>query len=355
MLKDKRNGSVEIIRFFLSFLIVLYHGMYGGYFSVPGGYLAVEAFFIISRYYLAAHCRKTKNQSAVNICGDTLNYVYRRIVAVYPQMIIGTIIGIFFFYFINDWSLLEFLKWLRYTINDLAFLQSFGFPVASVTGVIWYFSSYLIAIIVLCPIFTKYGRTFCLYIAPLSAFFISGILIYNFGTFDVPANWIFGIINTGNLRAISMLCLGGFLYELVPLARSRLRGKTIYITILELVLYLCFFLHVYFYSDGSGMFDEQAVFCFAGALTITESERSYTTHFKNSKVALYLGKFSSAIFFGHFIWVQNANALVQKISFWENHAALVGFIGAMISSLIVFFLENPVRRGCHFIRQSLFT
>lgn len=37
MLKDKRNGSVEIIRFFLSFLIVLYHGMYGGYFSVPGG------------------------------------------------------------------------------------------------------------------------------------------------------------------------------------------------------------------------------------------------------------------------------------------------------------------------------
>lgn len=352
MLKNRRNGSVEIVRFLLAICIVLYHGMHHAFLAVPGGYLSVEAFFIISGYYLASHCRKTKNEN-VKIFHDMWKYVYRRVVSVYPQMFIGTMIGIFFLYYVNNWPLTDLLKWLRYAINDFFFIQNLGFPVASVTGVIWYLSSYLIAIIILYPIFAKYGRMFCLYMAPICTLFISGILIYNFGTFDVPANWIFGVLNTGNLRAISMICLGGFLYELVPIVQSRILGDTFKITILELILYFGFFLHMRYYSDGSGQFDEQAVLLFASGFIITESGRTYMAYFNNSKIALLLGKFSSALFWGHFIWVQNANALAHKFNFEERYASIIGLSGAIISSLLILILEKPIRKVGHFIHQNI--
>lgn len=263
-------------------------------------------------------------------------------------MFIGTVIGTFFFYYINNWKLHDLALYMRYAVNDFFFLQNLGFPIASVTGVVWYLSSFLVSIIVLYPFFAKLGKVFFLYIAPICTLFISGILINNFGSFEVPASWLFGCINTGNLRAISMMCLGGFLYGLLPYVKVRLESyNRVVITVGEILFYCMFFLLLHLYSDGSGQFDEQAVFLFACGFMITESGLSYTIHFGQSKIAFFLGRYSVALYWGHFIWVQNAQAFTAKIGFMEENAQVVGLVCAFLSSLVIMCLEGNVRKLAH--------
>lgn len=174
-----RNGNIELLRFLFSVVIVLLHAMIE---EIPfrGGYLCVEFFFILSGYFMAASiAQKTrsecKTESIDGIILESIKYVIRRIKSIFPYIFFSTIIGYFVLSYTYNWN----FAWdqLALIVSDFLFLQSFGLPVASYTGIIWYLSSMFIALLVLYPIVRKNFEIYSKYISPMIALFIMGYLI----------------------------------------------------------------------------------------------------------------------------------------------------------------------------------
>ena len=83
-------------------------------------------------------------------CIESSQYCWRRIKGIMPYFFVSTIIGTFILGVTYDWRFN--LENILNILNDFLFLQSYGFPVMSVTGVVWYLSSMFFAMWILYPI-----------------------------------------------------------------------------------------------------------------------------------------------------------------------------------------------------------
>ncbi|MBE5916150.1 MAG: hypothetical protein E7273_04835 [Pseudobutyrivibrio ruminis] len=51
----KRNGAIELYRFIFAIVVMIYHfGKAHCFWGIPGGYLAVEYFFMLSGYFMTS-------------------------------------------------------------------------------------------------------------------------------------------------------------------------------------------------------------------------------------------------------------------------------------------------------------
>ena len=76
-MSSKRSGSIDFLRFLLAVVIVFFHGRkLAGTGLFPRGATAVEAFFVISGYYMAREAFTKKT--------DALTYMKKRYVGLFP-------------------------------------------------------------------------------------------------------------------------------------------------------------------------------------------------------------------------------------------------------------------------------
>lgn len=345
-----RNGNIELLRFIFSVIIVIHHALLEN-FPCRGGYICVEFFFMLSGYYMAASiAEKTELKSNDEIISESINYFIRRVKSIFPYIVISTIIGYFVLSYTYNWT----FTWdhLALIISDFLFLQSFGLPVASYTGMIWYLSSMFIALLILYPIVRKHFVTFSKYIAPMIALFTMGYLIRTFGHLGVPANYVFGWVCTGNLRAISMISLGVFLYNPVKFMQnnhtSHTTAKKIANTIIAAVLYSIVILFMFKWEENMGQFEAFIVILGAAALSISLSGNTITAKLLNNCVCTFLGKLSIALFVCHFYWVQNIISFFSRIGIEASRIEMEisGFILTVITAIIVLLLSETIKKIC---------
>lgn len=344
---QKRAGNVELLRFIFSICIVLHHAIIPQA-SMWGGYLSVEFFYILSGIFLGRSILKKQlvEPSTEKIVKESWEYCKRRIVGILPYFAVATFIGFFVWSFTYDWRF--DLKMAFNIFNDFLFLQSYGLPVASITGVVWYLSSMFFGLWLVYPIARRYYAIFAQYISPIMAVTIMGILIYNYGNLSVPATYMFGIVCTGNLRAVGMISLGIFVNEMsMILARRKCcrKEKTI-LTGIAILLYVFIIYYMHIWNDKIGSYDEIAVFAMAVALCISVSGQSIFNMFLDNRVNRFLGKYSVSLFLSHFYWVQNIDAFCKKVG-WHGEKINIKLIGVMLScitALLVMFLGNVLRK-----------
>lgn len=215
-------------------------------------------------------------------------------------------------------------------------------PVASVSGIVWYLSSMFIGISIIYPFVRRHYTEYCKLIAPILSMLILGILIHTYGTLNVPAEYLFGIINTGNLRSIAFISLGCFVYEqAVSLNEKKLsKKKVIVFTLLEIVCYVLILLHMHLYTSDNSIFDEQAVILMVIGLTISLSDISIIgSLLKENRIAIWLGKYSGALFFGHFVWVQHPKELATLLKYTGNNQKIISIVVAFGVSFILMMLS----------------
>lgn len=347
----KRDGNIEFLRLIFSIIIIFHHATIE---KIPfmGGYLCVEFFFIISGYYLAVSIsKKSTYQNSNEIFYEAINYVVRRIKSIFPYIFISTIIGYFVLFYTYDWV----FSWdqIALIISDFLFLQSFGLPTASFTGIIWYLSSMFIGLLILYPLTRKNFDVFSKYIAPMITLFIMGYLVRTFGNFNVPANYVFGWICSGNLRAISMISLGIFLYHPVKYLQNVcfLQNKHIQQvinTIIAIVLYGVVITYMFFWKNEIGQYDALIVIIGATALAISLSGQTITFKIFDNPFYIFVGKFSVALFVSHFYWVQNINNIFIKLNLTASNAVIgiTGLILTFITAFIVLWLSNMLKKVC---------
>ncbi|MBR5648278.1 acyltransferase family protein [Pseudobutyrivibrio sp.] len=349
----KRAGNIELLRFVFAIVIVLHHSMVEGLLAMTGGFLSVEFFYMITGAFMAKSCKKyieeNKQVEKIDITvKHTYKYLMKRIISILPELFISTIIGLVFFYnigYINAQS----YNFFRHVVNDFLFVQSLGMPVASVSGIVWYLSSMYFGIIIIYPIIRRHYTVYCRLIAPILALFLMGTIIHNYGTLNVPAEYLWGVFNTGNMRSIAMISLGCFAYELSSDIKEKQFGKgsLVFLTVLEVACYIIAIYHMHIYSGENSIFDEQAVFLLFVGIMLTLSEVSLIRNLLvDNKVAVALGKYSGALFFGHFIWVQHPAELVYLLKYSGNiPEKYVGILFALIVSIILMILSILIKKG----------
>ncbi len=200
------NGNIELCRYFLTLLVAAMHywaNVYGDASYLEGGYLAVDAFFMISGYFLAASYSKRSD----NPYKFTFNK-WKSMFLTYESSILLSIL-------IISWSdLLQVPRRIVASIPDMLGLQMTGFYLPVTNGVLWYISSMLIAGLIISAFYRKDKENFVNCIAPIFVLvFYSLIYFYN-GNLDAIGKDVSFIVPFGNLRAIAGMSAGVLLYNI---------------------------------------------------------------------------------------------------------------------------------------------
>ena len=200
MKKEKRNGIISLWKFLFAIVIAFFHcsqfyqDLKNPFFY--GGYIAVEFFFIVSGFYLAKKLIKEKYDTK-NIVGETIKYIFKKILKLFPYILIAYISSIIIrLYYNPNLKTNELIN----SIWNLFLLREFGLRSTNILPQLWYLTSMFISIFILYPIVKKYKEKFIAFISPLIVLFGLGYLSYNWTSLNHAYQIWNGFIYTGMLR-----------------------------------------------------------------------------------------------------------------------------------------------------------
>ena len=341
--RHTRQGNIELLRFIFSLCIVLHHAMLDDM-PMGGGWLSVEFFFLLNGVFLGRTIKKQGNKNNFQeIMRSDAQYLKRRIRSIFPFFFLATIIG--FAVNVYVFSLSINLELILKLINDFFFLQSFGMPLISATGVVWYLSSMFFALWVLYPIASKWYSAFTYYVTPIMAMFCMGIMIHTYGTLNVPNEFLFGIICTGFMRSFSMIGLGFLCNECSDKIANKLSDdRGVLITIIECALYCFIIWYMHIWTVAMGGFDELIVFSMFLALSISLSGKSKISEMADNPISRTLGEYSVSLFLSHFYWVQYISQIASKLNIDVTNIGYVGLLLSFITAGIVMAAGKFIQR-----------
>lgn len=299
-MKEKRNGIISLWKFLFAIVIAFFHcsqfyqDIKNPFF--PGGYIAVEFFFIVSGFYLAKKLIKEKYDTK-NIVGETIKYIFKKILKLFPYILIAYIFSIIIrLYYNPNLKTNELIN----SIWNLFLLREFGLRSTIILPQLWYLTSMFISIFTLYPIVKKYKEKFIAFISPLIVLFGLGYLSYNWVGLDHAYQIWSGFTRTGIIRGFIELNLGMILY-LIHLKLSKVEytkiGK-LALTFLGEGL-LVSVLIVINYIDAPKYYDYIMLFFISIAVIIISSEKTLEYNILSGKFFYYLEKLSMPIFINH--------------------------------------------------------
>lgn len=301
---QNRNGTIEILRFIFIWVVVCYHATPMFSFSkfFTGGFMAVEFFFILSGFFMAAHA--DKKAPATQPGQDVFDFLKHKISGIYPAFLICFITAFIVRECFETTQISSrFLYRVIYSFGELGFLQMAGFPAYCATGVGWYLSALFLSMLLLYPLLRKYESAFIFIVAPLLSIFLIGFMVRTTGNVNVPDYLYFGVVYKGMLRGVADICLGcmGFYlcryWKNLSWTRAGKRALT--------------FVEVFCYAAGLFMiaashvrpFSVFVVVLFTLGSAATMSGKTLLAGKLDGKISLFLGELSVAVFFSHFYWV----------------------------------------------------
>ena len=334
-----RNGKIELLRFLMAVIIVIHHSgrIEGGVNIFPRGSLAVEFFFLISGYFLAAHCEKLQAVKCNDVGRETMTFILNKIRPFYLMMIIAE----FFALIINlvicsDGAFGKIIG----AVNEVLLLNMTGHRLHAF-NVIWYLSAMIISMFTIFPICRKYYSVFVNIIAPVSGVLILGALYIAYGSQTGPNEVVAGFIYRGLLRGYAELCMGAFAFNIVCTLRAYNFSKIGYtlLTVLEIILYivsLCFMMR------SNTTYDLFVFYILFFAVIISFSNEGSWNRIFNNPICYRLGKYSLALYLGHVYWADLINIL--PIYNWSIKFILF-IICAAVFALILEFVAEWCRFG----------
>ena len=86
-LKPSRNGSIDLMKFVFTLVIMLFHTnkLFGG------GYIAVDFFFVVSGYLMAVSMEKRmtrQSQKPVPLGQDTVSFLLHKAGGIFPYYVV---------------------------------------------------------------------------------------------------------------------------------------------------------------------------------------------------------------------------------------------------------------------------
>ncbi len=287
---------MDVAKFLFSIIIVLYHADH--YFN--SGYLVVEAFFMISGYFMMRSLAKTNSDEPVGLAtGKFIAHKYKSIAFF---LIPSAIIGCWIYSYIIPRETDEVIMQATLMLFEMIPMQVAGFFGFWTTGVSWYLSALFLGLLILFPLAYKFRSNFTLTVCPLIAILLYGYLGAIFNNLDVPNAWINHSVNSGLLRGIAGIAAGCFLYECC----ERLKDKKVswigkgFFTVLEIIgwQYCIYVMH----EHPRTAYDFVVCFLMFGLLLIGINRYSLLSYCIQFKWTRHLATISTVIYLNHYYW-----------------------------------------------------
>ena len=340
---SKRNGFIDFLKFIFAIIILIHHSWQ--FFPIlPIGYIGVELFFLVTGWLMAKKFYDFELNE--NIFVITRNYIARKIKVFYLEYLVAIAIG-FISICLFVWNEVPSISgMLALTIGDILLLQIWGFPVRSITGVMWYLSAMIGAIAILLPIILKNQKMFINFIAPLVILISFGSIAYQYNYIGVIMGPIFGgFIHIGLIRAIADISLGYCLYFATEKINS-INFTTIgliLIAILEFILYAAIFYLIIFTRKPNNT-DFIIILFLSISLSFSFSSKSLLATLFQKRIFNNLGLLSLNIFLNHFYIGWIIMVTQSKYSMKPYQSIVYYFLGATICIILNFIIVKVLRK-----------
>lgn len=308
-MRSKRNGEIDLLRFALSIIIVVYHFHLNYNLGIfTNGFIGVEFFFLLSGFLMAGHVSRIRNrpQTPEEIASATWTFTINKVKSFYKYfiavMLLNLVVGKII---VQNTDLITAFKDLLRSIPTftLTFMGLNRSTTSLYVGNTWYLSAMIIAQFILYPMLLKSFDFSTKITFPLAALFLLGYINYTFDTIIKWEEWT-GFCYVGILRAIAELALGAALFQLTEALRRKWAEKSfddwipakIFLTAVKIACYLVVFIYAYGVTIGRNGVLHVMLFC-AGGIVLSLSNLGYTI--PDGKLTRYLGKLSLPIFIFH--------------------------------------------------------
>lgn len=336
-----RVKSIEIWRFLFSLSIVLCHAELlpwnvsaDGVRHINASTQGVEFFFMLSGFLMAQSVYREKRMSSSldNLGGDTLSFLIRKMRPILPAYLFAATFELAIHYLLRSSKPTGVI----FRVWDILFLRAtglgYGRPMA--VGGSWYLSAMFVAMWILYPLLKRYTNVFTHIIAPLSAFFIFGWFEWKHGHLNFALSIQNGVC-LGLLRAISVMCMGMFCYELCEKVKLKFSNSkpSILFTAAELlslggILYITSqlrrtkadFLCILLIGIG-------IIAAFSG-----KSHVSLWLKNVNPRIISWFSSYSLTLYLNHYVWLNTFADWKPAMPYWTEFSIYVGL--SLLTALV---------------------
>ena len=339
----EKNGRIELLRFVFAVCILMFHTTYwqlqraGFYINedwcIFRRYVvAVEAFFIISGYLLAAKLDREKDRPSDHYGQDAFSYLIKKLRQVLPDHVIA-MIGVFTVFGSIYHRGADFIVFLKEGWASIFLLQPAGFTTNGINTPVWYLATWLIVSFIYYYLGRKYHNGFVNVWCPIIALFGYGYIAHVSGSLTNIDDWL-GLGYKYMLRGFAGMALGITAYVIAERVKESgiLAKRTAAITfnIIEAACLILVFRQIC--SNNEARYDFAAVFFVFVAFVIMVSKPNEGR--LNNKAVYYLGSITLPLYLNQ-MW---AIMLGSNIGIWlklGNGATiaiicLIAFAAAML-------------------------
>lgn len=354
----QRNGKIDLLRFLFSLTVIFYHLnvdlsarklRIGDFTFFSEGRIAVEFFFLVTGYLTAAKIYKMRNSAnkVPSLGESTWDFMRKKIATILPYHFIAIALIIILYCSMNQQNV---FRYMIKSLPSIFLLQMSGLPGSNVIGNEWYLSSMLIALLILYPICLRFYDAFTRIVAPIVGVFAVGTVIHNTGALGYNTEYI-GMFYAGNIRAIGVISLGMFSFELFRAIRSAetVRQKRVLFTILEVFGYG----FTLFYMTSTMMGKKQGgiialILCIT--VGISFSELSYGQRFFHHRLFSFLGKCSLPIYLSQNIFREIGKKYLFEYS--SIYYILFVLFGSIIFGIVLTCFVDGMKKLFFRLRQK---
>ncbi len=315
----KRNFSIDVIKFVLSIAIFLHH-----FDLFPGGYLAVEGFFMISGFLMMNSLFRQKKEDRL-LPNSTAHFVFHRYSAIFLPLFFSAISG----FFINEMlTYPELAKTMPSRISGLLFevfpVQTLGFQGTYTTGVSWYLAALFFGLAVLHPMAKKDPERFAYTVCPPIILLFYGFLCVYSKHLNLPCEWYFGFVNSGLIRGIAGLCAGCVLFVLVKDSNEK-KGVSLFSRIVFSLLSLAGWYFIYYGMAEKDLVHTPHDYIVTAVLFVVLylelSGKTVLSLLFSHRWTGVLANISRYVFLNHYAWsqyflIQHSDIKPEKMIFW---------------------------------------
>ncbi len=262
------NPEVDFWKFIFALIVFLHHLHH----VIPDtgpftrGYLAVEFFFIVSGYFMAAKVRSSDAKGTA--APSTDKFLLGRIKNLIKPFLAAFAISFAAFEVFSGNSVFTVAKDLLMSGYETGFMRLAGIQAGTFFNPpTWYISGLLLATAVLWPLAVRFGRPFFRVACPLVTLFCWSLLFAKngaLGAWKEPV--LFDFVMSGLVRAFAGLALGMFINECCASAEKAGIAPAKAGKVLFLIIELAALAFVVFYMDYSAKHEWSGKYDFCAAL-----------------------------------------------------------------------------------------
>lgn len=340
-----RNGEIDFWKFVFSIMVVQFHSSNLTKIKTTpfvGAAIAVEFFFLVSGYLMAASISRYKEGDIV-VGRDSRNFMLHKIRGLCPEIFIAWGIGFFVQHIAKkNVTAVSLVKDLMTGVWDLFFLRESGLEGFKANPAAWYISAMLLAMLVLVPLFFRNRDVFLNVWAPILAIASLGFLSKNVGNLRGPTDWL-GFCYKGWLRAVGELCMGAICWGVVQKIKEAPFSKLARMLLGGLELCCYFGVIAWSYSHKGSQMDFVMLLLFAVGVTVTFSGKAVFSSFFNKPLVYFLGKISFPVYLAHNYWSHALTRMYPGQSYVQLYPKYV--LAVIFTTAVIFLAAKGLRRA----------